>query len=236
MIVTTKKIRLLAVLAVITVLPPAIGAELTGKVTLRGTPPPEIPIPLDEKCSKVQPEKITTRHYVVSPDGGLANVFVWIKKGVTGKYDPPTKPAELDQKGCEYVPYVQGIQTGQPLKIVNSDPFLHNVDCQANKNQRFNLAQVVKGQTSTKVFDHQEVMVKFKCDVHIWMFAYVGVVDHPFFSVTDQEGHYKISNLPAGKYTIEAYHLKAGKQTQEITVGADDTKQINFTFEPPKRK
>ena len=214
----------------------AAGAELTGRVTLKGTPPPEVPIPLDANCTKVQPQKITTRHYVVSPDGGLANVFVWIKEGVTGKFDPPAKEALLDQRGCEYVPYVQGIQTGQKLKILNSDPFLHNVNCQPTNNKAFNLAQVVKGQSNEKVFDKPEVMVRIKCDVHPWMFAYVGVVDHPFFCVTDKDGKFTLPNLPAGKYTLEARHLKAGTRTQEITVGADDKKELNFTFEPAAPK
>jgi hypothetical protein len=222
-----------------------IGAELAGKVTLKGTPPPELPIDLAKletsgMCSaeraKMSATPITTRHYVVSPEGGLANVFVWVKQGVTGKFDPPAKEAVLDQHGCEYVPYVQGIQTGQKLKILNSDPFLHNVNCQSTNNKAFNTAQVVKGQTTEKIFDKQEVLIKFKCDVHPWMFAYIGVVDHPFFCVTDKDGKFTIPKLPAGKYTLEAFHLKSGVQTQEITVGDDDKKDIAFTFEPAARK
>lgn len=216
--------------------PAALGAELSGKITLKGTPPPELPIPLDANCTKVQPEKITTRHYLVGPDGGLANVFVWVKQGVTGKFDPPAKEAVLDQRGCEYVPYVQGMMTGQKLKIVNSDPFLHNVNCMPTNNQGFNMAQVVKGQSNEKTFTKPEVMVKFKCDVHPWMFAYIGVVDHPFFAVTDKEGKFTIPNLPAGKYVVEALHLKGGTRTQEITVGADEKKDLAFTFEPVARK
>jgi hypothetical protein len=231
-----KTSLMLTLMAAATVAQTAISAELSGKMTLKGTPPPELPIPLDANCTKVQPQKITTRHYVVSPDGGLANVFVWVKQGVTGKFDPPAKEAVLDQHGCEYVPYVQGMQTGQKLKILNSDPFLHNVNCQPTNNKAFNMAQVVKGQSNDRVFDKQEVMVKFKCDVHPWMYAYIGVVDHPFFCVTDKDGKFTIPNLPAGKYTVEALHLKSGTQTQEITVGADDKKEINFTFEPPVRK
>jgi hypothetical protein len=211
----------------------ATAAEITGKVKLTGTPPPEKPIPLDAACGKVQPNKITTRHYVVGADSGLGNVFVWIKEGVSKKYDPPATAPVLDQVGCEYTPYMQGIVSGQKLKIMNSDPFMHNVNCQPLNNKGFNIAQVTKGQFNEKVFDKQEVFIRFKCDVHPWMFAYVGVVDHPFFSVTDKDGNFKISGLPAGKYTIEAYHLKAGKSTQEITVAEGDQKAVNFTLSVP---
>ena len=81
------------------------------------------------------------------------------------------------------------------------------------------------------VFDKPEVLVKFKCDVHPWMFAYVGVVDHPYFAVTDKDGNYKITGLPAGDYTVEAVHLKAGSTTAKVKVGADDKKTQDFTLE-----
>ncbi len=234
-----NKVRCLGVLAVLVAASTAQlaqAAEITGKVTLTGKPPPEIPIPLDANCMKVQHQAITTRHYVVGQENGLGNVFVWIKEGVTGKYTPPATPGVLDQVGCEYEPYVQGLMTGQKLKIVNSDPFLHNVDCMPVINRGFNVAQVTRGQATEKVFDKQEVLVKFKCDVHPWMFAYVGVVDHPFFCVTDKDGNYKISGLPPGKYTIEAYHLKAGKSDQAITVADGEKKVVNFTLAVPTPK
>ena len=213
------------------------AAEISGKVKLKGTPPPEVPIQLDANCGKLHPTPLTTRHYVVSPDGGLANVFVYIKSGVTKKYDPPATAALLDQKGCIYLPYVMGIQTGQELAIKNSDDFMHNVHALPKLNKEFNVGQPLKDQVTKKVLDKAEVLVKFKCDVHPWMFAYVGVVDHPFFAVTDKDGSFKISNLPAGKYTIEAYHLKAHGVsgpglTQEITVTDSDKKDVDFTVEP----
>jgi len=232
----TETLKLLTLLGVCAVVQSSYAAEITGKVKLSGTPPPEVPIPLDANCTKVQPKAITTRHYIVGQDSGLGNVFVWIKEGVGKKYDPPTTAAVLDQVGCEYTPYMQGMQTGQKLTILNSDPFLHNVNCMPVNNKGFNLAQVTKGQSTVKVFDKPEVFVKFKCDVHPWMFAYVGVVDHPFFCVTDKDGNFKIANLPAGKYTLEAYHLKAGKKTEEITVADGDKKEVSFTLAVPAPK
>lgn len=234
---TTKymksSITLLAGIALAGSLQNVSAAEISGKVTLKGTPPPERAIPLDAACGKSQPEGVKTRLYVVGDGGALANVFVYIKEGAKASEAAGEAPL-LDQVGCEYQPYVMGVQTGQKFKIRNSDPVMHNVHATpkpAAGNKEFNFAQVTKGQVNEKSFDKAEVLVRMKCDVHPWMFAYVGVVDHPHFAVTGKDGSFKLPNLPAGKYTIEAFHLKAGTAMQEITVGADDKKTADFTLE-----
>ncbi|CUT00163.1 Carboxypeptidase regulatory-like domain-containing protein, partial [Candidatus Kryptobacter tengchongensis] len=116
----------------------------------------------------------------------------------------------------------------------NSDPLLHNVHAMPKKNKPFNIGQPVKGMKSYYTFTTPEIMVPFKCDVHPWMSAYAGVLDHPFFSVTDDKGGFEIKNLPPGTYTIEAWHEKLGTQTQTVTVKAGETKTIEFTFERKK--
>ncbi len=210
------------------------GAEITGKVKLKGTPKPEVPIPLDVTCGAMHSGPITTRFYVVGADNGLGNVFVYIKSGAAKT--PPTGEAPmLDQVGCLYEPYVMGIVTDQKLKIRNSDALMHNIHATPKNplNKEFNFAQPIKGQVSEKSFPAPEVLVRMKCDVHPWMFAYIGVCDHPYFAVTDKDGNYKISNVPAGKYTVEAFHLKAGAKTADISVGADDKKTADFELEVP---
>jgi len=209
------------------------AAEITGKITLKGQPKPETPIPLEgTTCGPVVHEALTTRHYIVGPDKGLANVFVYIKQGAAAAPATAGEPL-LDQLNCQYEPYVMGMVTGQKLKIRNSDPLLHNVHATPKVNKEFNFAQVTKGQVNEKAFDKPEVLVRMKCDVHPWMFAYIGVVDHPYFAVSGKDGSFKISNLPAGKYTIEAVHLKAGAKQQEITVTGDEKKAIDFELEVP---
>jgi len=209
------------------------AAEITGKITLKGTPKPETPVPLEgTTCGPVVHTALTTRHYLVGADKGLANVFVYIKQGAAAAPATAGEPL-LDQLNCQYEPYVMGMVTGQKLKIRNSDPLLHNVHATPKVNKEFNFAQVTKGQINEKAFDKPEVLVRMKCDVHPWMFAYIGVVDHPYFAVTDKDGSFKISNLPAGKYTIEAMHLKAGAKQQEITVTGDEKKAVNFELEVP---
>src|ERR1041384_2920530 len=203
------------------------AAEISGKVKLEGTPPPEKTIdfsgPHEATCGKAHTGPVTTRHYLVGADKGLANVFVYVKEGA------PKTPAKgeapvLDQEGCLYQPYVMGLVAGQDLKIRNSDTFMHNVHAMPKVpgNEGFNFAQVAKGQTNTKKFEKPEVLLRMQCDVHQWMFAYIGVVDNPYFAVTDKDGNFTIKDLPAGKYTIEAIHPKAGKKSQEVTVTASD--------------
>ena len=210
------------------------AAEITGKVTLKGTPKPEVPIPLEgTTCGPVVHTKLTTRHYVVGPDHGLANVFVYIKQGAAAAPPVGEEPL-LDQANCQYEPYVMGVVTGQKFKIRSSDPLMHNVHATPkNPKDEFNFAQVSKGQVNEKSFTAPEVLVRMKCDVHPWMFAYIGVVDHPYFAVTDKNGSFTIPNLPAGKYTIEARHMKAGAKSQEINITASDKKTVDFEMEVP---
>jgi plastocyanin len=208
----------------------ATAADITGKVKLTGTPPPEKPIALDPTCGKMHEKPITTRHYVVGEGSGLANVFVYVKEGAKPGAAPAGKGPVLDQVGCEYSPYVMGVQAGQHFDVRNSDALLHNVHALPKNNKERNVGQPVKGMVSDFVFDKPEVLVKFKCDVHPWMFAYVGVAENPYYAVTDKDGNFKISGLPAGDYTIEAYHLKAGAKAEKVTVGAEN-KTVDFALE-----
>ena len=217
----------------------AFAADITGKVTLDGTPPKEIPIqPLmdDRFCGPLHTDgPVMTRNYVVSADKGLANTFVYVKAGLEGKkFDLPAGPEPLlDQVACIYEPYVLGVMVNQKIKVRTSDATLHNVHSLSAKTENsFNFAQMTKGQENEKTFGAAELPVTVKCDVHSWMFAYVGVFEHPFFAVTDKDGAFKITGLPAGKYTLEAFHRKAGKTTQEITVGGDNQK-VDFTLKAP---
>jgi hypothetical protein len=214
----------------------ASAADIVGKITLKGTPPPEKPIVFpDASCGNLHKGPVTTKFYVVGPGGELGDVFVYIKEGAKPT-PPPAEPVVLDQVGCLYTPYIFGIHTGQKLIIRNSDPnILHNVHIlpAPGLNKESNQAQM-KGQDLTKTFDKPEVLLHFQCDVHQWMHAYAGVVDHPYYSVSAKDGSFKLANVPPGKYVVEAYHRKAGKQTKEITV-SDKNETIDFTFEVPNK-
>jgi len=215
---------------------PAAGA--TGNASITGRIVFEGPIPAPEKfkmtadafCVKQNPGEVARQDAEVGPDRGIKDVFVYVKSGITGTYPPPATPAVIDQRGCRYHPHVFGMVAGQSLDILNSDDTLHNIHSLPEKNESFNLGMPVKGMKYTKKFDKPEVMIHIKCDVHGWMSAYCGVVAHPFFAVTAADGTYAIKNLPAGTYTIEAWHEKWGTQTQTVTVGASESKAVGFTF------
>jgi hypothetical protein len=213
----------------------ATAGEITGKVTLKGKPIDEIPIDLGPSCGPLNPNngKVTTRHYVVGEGGGLANVFVYLKdaKAAPATGDGPT----LDQNGCMYEPYVMGVVVNQKFKIKSSDALLHNVHATPKVNKEFNFAQSVKGMVSERSFDQPEVPVRMKCDVHPWMFAYIGVVEHPFFAVTDKDGNFKISGVPDGQYTVVAYHVKTHltKPGLSQNVKVSGSAKQDFTVELP---
>jgi uncharacterized protein (DUF2141 family) len=125
---------------------------------------------------------------------------------------------------------VFGIRVGQPLEIINSDGTLHNIHAMPKINAEFNTGQPIQGMKTMHTFDKKEVMVPFKCDVHGWMNAYAGVMDNPYYAVTGDDGSFELKDLPPGTYTIEAWQEKLGPMTQTVTLGAKDTKEVNFTF------
>jgi plastocyanin len=208
----------------------ATAATIKGKVLLEGTPPenPVIKMGSDPACGSAE---VRAESYVAD-SGALQNVFVHIKDGLGNKYifDTPTEPVKLDQKACRYVPHVLGVRVSQPLEVANSDQTLHNVHGMPKTNREFNHGQPIVGMKNTVTFTSPEVMVPFKCDVHAWMSAYVGVVPHPYFAVTGKEGAFELQTIPPGTYTVEAWHEKLGRQTQTVTLGEKDSKDVTFTF------
>src|SRR5215831_338776 len=215
---------------------PATAGEVKGTVTVDGAVPKNEPIKMNADPVCVQQNKTPQfqETYQVGSDGkSLANVFVYVKEGLGNySYDPPTDKPTIDQKNCRYHPHVFGMRVGQPLEIINSDPTLHNIHAMPKQNQEFNNGQPIQGMKMTHVFTSKEVMVPFKCDVHGWMNAYVGVLPHPYFAVTKEDGKFEIKDLPPGTYTIEAWHEKFGTTTQSVTIAAKESKDVNFTFKP----
>jgi hypothetical protein len=211
---------------------PATAGNITGRVTFAGTPPLRAALRMnsDPNCVGAGAGK-TDETVVVGENGALQNVFVYVKDGLGHLAFPiPATPVVLDQAGCVYVPHVVGIQVGQPLEIRTSDATLHNVHAQGAVNREFNMGMPIKGMKHIHTFSAPEVMVPFKCDVHGWMRAYVGVVTHPFHAVSNAEGTFSLNGLPPGTYTIEAWHESLGTQTQSVTVYANQSEEISFTF------
>jgi plastocyanin len=206
------------------------AGSIAGRVLFEGTAAPAAGLKItDSKCSSSgAPARDES---VLVDDGGLANVFVYVKDGLSDyAFEVPTEAVKLDQDGCIYKPRVLGLRAGQPLNVLNSDATPHNVHAAAKINQQVNTAQPFKGMVYSHSFSTREIMVPFKCDIHPWMIAYVGVVEHPYFAVTDRGGNFELKDLPAGTYTIEAWHEKYGAQTTKVTVAENATQDLAFTF------
>lgn len=213
-------------------------AIIQGIVMLKGKPPvePIIHMGADPICVAAHSKPVHAQTVVVGKNGGLANVFVYVSKGVTGTYASPSTPVTLLQKGCMYIPHVLGMMVNQPLDIINEDATLHNVHAMPKINAPFNVAQPTQGMSTTETFSKPEIMIPIKCDVHSWMRGYIGVVSNPFYGVSNSMGHFKITQLPAGTYTLTAWQEAYGTQSQSITITSGQTQGVTFTFNSSSSK
>ncbi|MGH7550264.1 MAG: carboxypeptidase regulatory-like domain-containing protein, partial [Gemmatimonadota bacterium] len=206
------------------VVSPDSAATITGVVNFEGTSPAPEPIDMSEEptCAEKYTEPPAKQAAVVS-EGHLANVYVHVTEGLPDlDFPTPSEGVTLDQDGCLYHPHVMAIQVGQPLIIKNSDGILHNINTQPTQNRGFNISQPVEMETERE-FSTAEVMIPVKCDVHGWMEAYIGVQDHPYAAVTGSDGSFSLANLPPGDYVVEAWHELYGTQTQNVTVGPQES-------------
>ncbi|PIQ87040.1 MAG: hypothetical protein COV74_02535 [Candidatus Omnitrophica bacterium CG11_big_fil_rev_8_21_14_0_20_45_26] len=211
----------------------AYANGISGTVQFKGTAPAPEPLSMsaDPTCAAAHSEPVYSQSVIVNDNGTLRNVFVYVKEGLEGKtFETPKESIEFDQKGCMYTPHVVGAQVGQKIQIMNSDNTLHNVHSLAEKSKQFNLGMPIQGMKLFKQFDSPEIMVKMKCDVHPWMSAYIGVLPHPYFSVTDNQGNFSIESIPAGDYVIEAWHETYGTQTQSVSVAEGEQIKVSFEF------
>ena len=212
----------------------ATAGSIAGRITFEGAAPrPEVVrVSSDEGCVQAAGPNPMSDAVLVGNDGALQNVFVYIKDGLSPDYafDVPTEPIVLDQKGCFYTPRVLGIRVGQPLEVSNDDPTFHNVHALPKMNMEFNQGLNMRGSRLRRTFTTPEVMMRFKCDVHGWMAAWVGVVQHPFFAVTGPDGSFALKGVPPGTYTVEAWHERFGTKTAQVTVGDHQAQTTAFSF------
>jgi plastocyanin len=213
---------------------PATVGSLSGTVTFTGAVPPAevVRMGTDQACVQGAGPNPQSDAVLVGASGALQNAFVYVKDGLDPSYafETPMAPVVLDQKGCRYTPRVLGVRVGQPIRVLNSDATLHNVHALPMVNAEFNKSTPTLGSNTTQTFTAPEVMVRFKCDVHGWMAAWVGVVAHPFFTVTDASGAFALKGLPPGTYTIEAWHEKFGTRTSTVTIADKQAQTVSFTF------
>lgn len=211
---------------------------ITGKIVFDGKAPTmkKLKLEADPICVANNEGNTPTKEWlIVDENGGVKNIIVSIKEGVSGTQSVPTESVVLDQQGCVYRPHVIAIMAGQNVEILNSDGIMHNIHALPKLNREFNKAMPKFKKKITTQFEKAEKPFKIKCDVHPWMSAYIGVFDHPFFAVTGDDGTYTISGLETGEYVIEAWHEKLGTQLATVTV-VDGNTTADFTFNKPSKK
>jgi hypothetical protein len=243
MTMTIKKMGLISAVALASFLfseSVMAAGSISGKATFvfpGGKKPgrKKIQMAADPVCASKHTEPALSEVVVVDDAGGLQNVFVHLSKGVKGTFAMPDGPATLDQRGCVYVPHVLGVRAGQDIVVLNSDGTLHNIHPKPSVNDEFNLAMPKFLKKKTVSFAKAETMVPVKCDVHPWMQSYVGVLDHPFFSVSAENGSFTLKDVPAGTYTVQAWHERLGSLTQEVTVKDGEAAAASFSFAIPSK-
>lgn len=209
-------------------------SEISGTVTFKGKyrRPRKMKIEGDAVCEGAHTGGMAINETLLVDKAtmGIKNVFVYIKKGAEGwDFPTPSKPVVVNQKGCMYSPHVLGVMAGQAVEIKSADATTHNVHFIGKMNAEFNMTQK-QGQTDSKTFSREEIMARFKCDIHSWMGAYVGILYHPFYGVTNTQGGFTLDKLPAGEYVIEAWHEKLGTVSQTVTLGDGESKNLSFNF------
>lgn len=209
----------------------SVGATVRGTVKFEGVVPKgkAISMAADPSCAHQHSTPVSTQEIEADAKGDLQNVIVFVSDGLSGTFDPPSQPAVIDQKGCMYQPHVLAVRAGQQLEVENHDPVVHNIHPMPANNREWNKAEL-PGSKVDETFPREEIAIPVKCNVHPWMRGYVAVFKHPYFVVTGKDGGFDLSNLPPGTYTISAWHEKLGTQTAKITIGANETKSVDFVF------
>lgn len=210
------------------VLDPSGGhGSIRGKIAFVGQPP--APRSIDNHiCHANHPRAIVDESVVVNPNGTLKNVVVYLKE-VPGDSATTPPPATLDQIDCQYVPHVVAIQAGQSVVFRSSDATLHNVHVLSEKGAAMNRALTGAGQQLPPVKFSEPEFTRVKCDVHPWMLAWIAVMDGPYFAVTAETGEFEIKDVPAGSYTLSAWHERFEPMTQAVIVTADKAADVTFT-------
>jgi plastocyanin len=210
--------------------------SIKGVVLYKGTPLPErkeLSTGGDPACAQHPEPK--EEHVIVNERSGrqvMQNVFVWIKSGL-GEFVPavPETPVVVDQQRCIFKPHVLGVQRYQTLRFTNADPTEHNVKfAEPGRNPAHDKTMTGAGQHLDFWFPHEHQMMKVICNKHSWMKCWVGVVDHPWFFVTGEDGAFELKGVPAGSYTVAAWSEAYKVKEQPVKVEAGAEAPIEFAY------
>lgn len=212
-------------------------ANVIGTISVKGALPKarDIDMSADPVCQKLNRKPQT--EWVITNQRRLQNAFIYVKGDKLNAYrfEIPDSEVMLNQRACYFEPHVFGLRTGQTLRIINSDPTFHNVHPTPKLNPEWNQTHAQDAPPMIKTFRRAEVMIPIKCNQHPWMKAYAGVMDHPFFAVSDSSGKFEIRGLPEGTYKLVIWHEVLGEQEIEITVIPGESRNVDYTFDADKK-
>ena len=210
---------------------PAMPAgSISGTVTFTGTMPKMKPIDMAKEptCAAQHKSPVMTESAIAGPNTSLEDVVVYISAGDHGSA-PATTTVRYDQKGCQYVPHIAILQANQTIEIYNDDKTSHNIHPLAKANAEWNKSQPPGAPPLKETFPKAE-FIPVKCNIHPWMHGYFAVLNTSHATQSGEDGTFSLKGLPAGKYTVTAWHERFGTQSQEVTVGSGDTPKVNFIF------
>jgi plastocyanin len=182
----------------------------------------------EPSCEKQHPTPVNTETIVTGANNTLENVVVYISAGGDDA-NAPAQAVTFTQKGCQYIPHVIALHTGQELHVVNGDQTSHNIHPMAKVNPEWNKSQPPGAPPIVQKFDNPE-FISVKCQIHPWMHGWFAVLKTNHYSITGDGGAFTLPNLPPGKYTITAWHEDYGTQTQDVTISGNETKSADFSF------
>jgi hypothetical protein len=216
--------------------PAAQGQSVVkGTVTLQGIPPKGRNIKLDAFTNQY-PAGLDVFPVEVDNANHVRSCFVYVKKGLEGKsFDPPAEPKRLVFDRYRLLPGMVGIMVGQPIITEARNREFHNIHFMPVRNKESNVGLVDEDPTYRRTFTEPELPIKAKCDIHPWEGAWLAVLPHPFYAVTDEQGRFELPPLPPGKYTIEVWQKSCIAATKEIEIQPQKPVTLDFTvsLRPP---
>jgi hypothetical protein len=237
------------------------GGTIRGSVKWQGPQPRLVPSEINKDNQVCDPDNVKKRdleRLVISTDGGVANTIVYLRNVTKGKaMDLPEVRRHLNQKNCRYEPHILLVPAQAELQVKSSDPLLHTVHMQGNAD--YNLPFTTQGQVITRNMT-REGSVSLRCNAgHVWMNGEMLVVSHPYYTITDADGNFTLSQVPPGDYEIVAWHegwrivgespmydvmtqVRVKRPvfsdpviwSKHVTVPAHSAAEVNFTLEQKK--
>jgi len=212
--------------------PDTNGQTVEGQITFHGTVPPSEQLPVNRDAQYCGKTMTYTPVALDSATHGVADVVVSIEGvGKPGKVAVQKKRAQLFNQNCRFSPSTQAVYVGGSLEITTVDPVLHNTHIHQNGKSVLNVALPPNSRIIKKRLIRPGTL-NVRCDAHKFMQSSIHVFAHPYFTITNKEGHYKFTNVPPGTYQLNVWHKYFG--FHEKTIHIPETGHLTTNVELKK--